>query len=73
LAPLSEFQPEVRRYSEATAREIDCAVRELVEAAFEKSSAILRKNQAGLEAGAKKLLEKETLNEDEVKSCALTV
>lgn len=73
LAPLAEFQPEIRRYSEATAREIDCAVRELVEAAFEKSSAILRKNQAGLEAGAKKLLENETLNEDEVKSFALTV
>ena len=73
LAPLTEFQPEIRRYSEATAREIDCAVRELVEAAFEKSSAILRRNQAGLEAGAKKLLEKETLNEDEVKSFSLTL
>ena len=72
LTPLPEFQPEIRRYSETTAREIDCAVRELVEAAFEKSSAILRKNQAGLEAGAKKLLEKETLNEDEVRSFAFT-
>jgi cell division protease FtsH len=69
-APAAEYQPEIRTYSETTAREIDCAVREIVDAAFLRASAILRENRAGLEAGAKKLLDKETLNEDEVKAFA---
>jgi len=66
----AEYRPETRSYSETTAREIDCAVREIVDAAFLRASAILRENRAGLEAGARKLLDKETLNEDEVKAFA---
>ncbi|MEO8170029.1 MAG: ATP-dependent zinc metalloprotease FtsH [Oxalobacteraceae bacterium] len=68
--PAAEYQPEIRNYSETTAREIDCAVREIVDVAFVRASAILRENQAGLKAGAKKLLHQETLSEDEVKSFA---
>ncbi len=55
-----------RDYSEDTAREIDCAVREIVDAAFESALAILRGRRAILEHGAKQLLEKETLTESEL-------
>ncbi len=55
-----------REFSEDTAREIDCAVRELVTAAFEKALAILRKHRNLLEEGAKLLLEKEALTRDEL-------
>ena len=57
---------ERRRYSEETAREIDCAVRELVHGAFERASAVLSARRGALEDGAKRLLEKETLIADEL-------
>ena len=57
-----------RKYSEETAREIDCAVREIVDAAFAKSAAILRQKRAMLERIAQILLEKETLTEVELKT-----
>jgi cell division protease FtsH len=50
-----------RLYAEETAREIDVAVREMVEAAFERARAILAKNRALLDEGAKTLLARETL------------
>jgi cell division protease FtsH len=53
-------------YSEATAREIDCAVRALVEAAFERATSILKARRAELEAGAAALLERETLSEEDL-------
>jgi len=53
-----------RRYSEETAREIDCAVREIVGLAFDRAARILEDNRDVLEKAAKKLLEKETLDED---------
>jgi cell division protease FtsH len=55
-----------RDYSEETAREIDCAVREIVASAFERALALLTKNRATLEEGARKLLERETLGEAEL-------
>jgi cell division protease FtsH len=55
-----------REYSEETAREIDVAVRGIVENAYAKSVGILRQHRAALEAWAKKLLEKETLAEAEL-------
>jgi cell division protease FtsH len=55
-----------RQYSEETAREIDCAVRELTEQAREKALRILRINRTKLEDGARKLLEKETLLAEEL-------
>jgi len=54
---------EERRYSEETAREIDCAVRDIVSKAFERTVAILGACRATLESGAEELLQKETLNE----------
>jgi cell division protease FtsH len=55
-----------RDYSEETAREIDCAVRELVTGALERASAILRRHRGSLDQGAKLLLERETLSEAEL-------
>ena len=53
-------------YSEETAREIDCAVRELTNAAREMALSILRANHDQLEQGAIRLLEKETLLTEEI-------
>jgi cell division protease FtsH len=50
-----------RLYAEDTAREIDVAVRELVEQAFLRARTILVKNRPLMEEGARTLLEKETL------------
>jgi cell division protease FtsH len=58
--------PTTRDYSEQTAREIDVAVHDIVQAAFEKAVSILQLERATLERGAKLLLEKETLAEAEL-------
>jgi cell division protease FtsH len=55
-----------RRFSEETAREIDCEVRGILDRAFALSSDILRRNRAALERGARDLLQKETLTGDEL-------
>jgi cell division protease FtsH len=55
-----------RLYAEETAREIDVAVREIVDAAFERARAILTRNRPILEEGAKALLAKETLADAEL-------
>jgi cell division protease FtsH len=52
-----------RNYSEATAREIDSAIREIVDQAFKRARALLDKYRSVLEASAARLLEKETLTE----------
>jgi cell division protease FtsH len=52
-----------RNYSEDTARTIDKAVRELVDAAFARSVALLQSRRAALEEGATRLLAKETLTD----------
>ncbi len=52
-----------RTYSEETAREIDCAVREIVDGAFAKARGIIERHRDVLEGGARELLEKETLDE----------
>jgi cell division protease FtsH len=51
-----------RSYAEATAREIDCAVRELVARASDRAAALLGAHRDLLERGARLLLEKETLS-----------
>ena len=61
-----EFATVRRDFSEQTAHEIDGAVRDLVNGAFEKAAALLETHSAALEEGAKNLLEKETLNGDEL-------
>ncbi len=55
-----------RDYSEATAREIDIAVREIVEAVYQTARAILAREKATLERWAERLLQKETLGETEL-------
>ena len=55
--------PKPREFSDETAREIDDAVRALVQRSFERSGAILRDNRTLLEEGAKALLARETLTE----------
>jgi cell division protease FtsH len=62
----AELEP--RRFSEATAREIECAVRGLLDAAFARATRILELNRSALELGARRLLEKETLTEQELPS-----
>jgi cell division protease FtsH len=52
-----------REYSEETAREIDVAVRQIVDGTYKKALAILQRERALLEHWAHKLLEKETLVE----------
>jgi cell division protease FtsH len=51
-----------RSYSEETAREIDCAVREIVAGAAKHAKDILPSRRDLLERGAKALLDKETLS-----------
>jgi len=60
------FVQKNRDYSEETAREIDVAVREIVKAAYDKVLSILIRQRTVLERGAQRLLEKETLAEDEL-------
>src|SRR3989440_4464323 len=55
--------PAERGYSEATAREIDSAVKSIVEAAFRRTVNLLRAQREVLERGARLLLQKETLDE----------
>jgi cell division protease FtsH len=50
-----------RDYSEATAREVDLAVRKMIDEAFARATAILTERMADLKKGAALLLEKETL------------
>jgi len=55
-----------REYSEATAREVDCAVRGIIAGAFERAVATLQANREVLERSARLLLQKETLTEQEL-------
>jgi cell division protease FtsH len=55
-----------RRFSEDTAREIDLAVRERIDQAYQKALDILRRRRRELESLAGKLLEKETLTAEEL-------
>jgi cell division protease FtsH len=55
-----------REFSEETAREIDCAVRELVTAAFDTALACLGTYRRQLDEGAKRLLARETLTREEL-------
>jgi ATP-dependent Zn protease len=57
-----------REFSEETAREIDCAVRGIINAAFEKAVNILKVRREVLEQGAQLLLQKETLVEEDLKA-----
>jgi len=60
------FPTHERQYSEETAREIDCAVRELTDHACEEALYILTTFRQELEDGAVQLLEKETLRTEDL-------
>jgi cell division protease FtsH len=55
-----------KQFSETTAREIDVAVREIVDKAYAKALGILKRERAALERWSQKLLDKETLLEAEL-------
>jgi cell division protease FtsH len=57
-----------RSYSEETAREIDTSVRGIVDQTFKRAVGILTERRSTLESGATLLLEKETLNEQDLKT-----
>jgi cell division protease FtsH len=57
-----------RRYAEATAREIDRAVRARLDHAFDRATAILEANRSLLDRAAERLLAEETLDEAALKS-----
>jgi cell division protease FtsH len=59
--------PRERDYSDETASVVDAQVRRIVDQALERAVAILTRNRAALDRAAKRLLEKETLDENEVK------
>ena len=52
-------------YSEETAREVDLAVRGLIDAAYQRAQGILVERRALLDEGARLLLEKETLTPED--------
>jgi cell division protease FtsH len=55
-----------RNFSEQTAREVDCAVRDLVSEAFTRAVEILQTHRGALAESAERLLEQETLSGDEL-------
>lgn len=61
-------QPKTRNYSDATAEQIDRSVRDMIRHAFDVASKILKANEDLLRKSAALLMEKETLNEAEIKS-----
>jgi cell division protease FtsH len=72
-SPRSPFLPGApeslheRRFSDETAHAIDQAVQHIVEASFERTVSILKDHRDLLERGAKLLLEKETLDEPQLR------
>ncbi len=55
-----------RNYGDDTAREIDCAVRAIVLTAFDRAVAVLKDNRSLLEESARQLLQKETLDTEDL-------
>ena len=56
-----------RDFSEETAQEIDRAVRRIIDAAFDKAVCLLRQKRDLLDQAAQRLLQQETLNEEDLK------
>src|SRR5712675_3505364 len=61
--PEPQMHAPERGYSEATAREIDSAVKSIIDGAFRRTVNLLRAQREVLERGARLLLEHETLDE----------
>ena len=62
-----------RRYSEATAQQIDAALKRIIDRAFEHAFGLLREHRSVLDAAARELLEKETLDEDALRGYAARI
>lgn len=62
------YQPKTRNYSDETAHQIDRAVREMMQTALERATQAILANESLLRKSAKILLEKETLDETELKT-----
>lgn len=58
--------PQLRRYSEESAAKIDRSIKEIIDAAFTRAVAILRRNRDTLDRTAKDLLKRETLGPDDI-------
>jgi cell division protease FtsH len=65
------WQP--RRYGEETAGRIDRAVRAIVDSAFDRAVAILKRNRDLLEASARELLKRETMGPQELAKVAAAI
>jgi len=65
-APSSPGFPEPRPYSDATAQAMDEEARSMVDAAYERVLALLADKQREVETLANLLLEKETINHDDI-------
>jgi cell division protease FtsH len=55
-------------FSEEVAREIDRAVKAILDAAFENATRVLAQQRSILDRGSTLLLEKETLNEENLRA-----
>ncbi|SNR84829.1 ATP-dependent zinc metalloprotease FtsH [Puniceibacterium sediminis] len=60
-----DMQTGSKDYSEATAREVDLAIRAMIEDAYDRAKAILSARRSDLEAGAALLLERESLTPED--------
>jgi cell division protease FtsH len=55
-------------YSEATAREIDCEIRRIIDEQYDRVKGLLAAERTALVAGAKALLEQEVISGADLKS-----
>jgi cell division protease FtsH len=62
-----------RAYSDASAHEIEAAIKSILDAAFERARAILERNRPIVDAAAQLLLERETLTEADLNQLFATV
>ena len=65
---IPETMPRGRQFSEEVARDIDRAVKSIIGEAFAKAKQVLSQNRTALDRGAALLLQKETLNEDDLQA-----
>src|SRR5262249_52426879 len=66
--PDAPFAEGARSFSEQTAREIDIEVRKIIDDATEEVRTVLVRRRAALEAVAQRLIEKEVIDGDELRS-----
>jgi cell division protease FtsH len=70
LGGVGRANPQPHVYSQETAAEIDAAMRSLITKSFDRATDILSRNRSILDETAAKLLEQETLSDDEMPTIA---